>query len=125
MENEPKKIKILVADDEPTMRNALRRHLVENNFIVVEANNGKEALEKTANEQFDLIILDGNMPEMNGIDACKRLKSSPRTQNIPILFSTGTHINDVREGKVPADDYIEKPYTFNMLMVKIKELLRL
>ena len=124
MVSEAKK-KILIVDDEPNIRNSLRRALIENNFEVDEACDGIEAIAKAQVMIPDIIILDGRMPKMDGIEASKRLKGDPKTKDIPILFSTGTHVTDVLEGKVLADDYIVKPYGFEELYDKIKQLLHL
>ena len=118
-----KKIKVLIVDDEINMRRCLSRGFAEKDqFIIEEAGDGIEALEKVAKDKPDIIILDGRMPRLDGIETCKRLKQNPQTRDILIIFSTGTHAKDVKEGRIPADDYVIKPYEFSQLYEKIKQL---
>ena len=116
------KLKALIVDDEVNIRSALRRFLVAEGFIVFEASNGFEAIESVGQNKPDIIIMDGRMPQMDGLEACKRLKDNPETKDIPIIFSTGTHVEDVEEGRVAADDYMVKPYSPEEIYEKIIDL---
>lgn len=117
------KLRILLVDDEDKVRSACNRALSQKNFIIDEAINGMDALEKVAKNKPDIIILDGRMPVMDGIEASKHLKANPSTKDIPILFSTGTHIQEVLDGTAKVDDYIVKPYGIDELYQKILKLL--
>jgi two-component system response regulator MprA len=122
---ETKKLLILIVDDEIGIRKYLGRLLESKGFLTEEASNGAQALDKIAAQRPDLIIMDGCMPEMTGMEAIRILKKNSETENIPILFSTGTHAEEARDGKLPINDYIVKPYGFGDLYEKIKKILRL
>lgn len=115
--------RILIVDDDVTIRDILGLVLTEQNFIVEKAGNGKEALEKVDINKPDLIVLDGIMPVMDGFETYSRLKSNPETQNIPIIFCTATPIEEVIQRQIKADDYIEKPCTLKTFCEKIYKML--
>ncbi|MBN1522089.1 MAG: response regulator [Candidatus Aureabacteria bacterium] len=128
MTSENKKAtRVLVVDDEENARYILNLKLtMKKSFIVDEAENGKIALEKVAENKPDIIILDVMMPEMDGYECCKHLKENPETEDIPIIFLTAkTRTTDIIQGiRVGVDDYIMKPYDFEDLyerMMKIME----
>ena len=79
---------VLLAEDEPDVQLIARLSLKRAGFTVVTANNGREAIEKVAEAQPDVILLDWMMPEMDGFETCRHLKSDPATQAIPIIFLT-------------------------------------
>ena len=118
--------KILVVDDSPTMRriviNTLKRLGYTNS---VEAENGKDALAKLAGGGFDLVITDWNMPEMDGLDFIKALRSSGETKNIPVLMVTTRSVEqDVKDALLAgANNYIVKPFTPQVLKETIDQLL--
>lgn len=117
------KIKVLIVDDEASIRRSLIRFLTLKGFTVDEAKNGVEALDIVSQYKPDIIILDGRMPEMDGLEASRRLKANPETKNIPILFSTGTHAREAQLGMIPIDDYILKPYSLDTIYEKITKIL--
>ncbi|MCA1961896.1 MAG: PAS domain S-box protein [Desulfomonile sp.] len=118
--------KILNVDDDEAGRYAATRILQHDGFEVMEAATGKEAL-NAALEMPDLILLDVNLPDINGFEVCRRLKSNPATQSIPILHVSATYkdpnstVNGLEGG---ADGYLTLPVEPSVLLAHIKALLR-
>lgn len=115
---------ILLVDDEPRIADTLSFGLTENGYEVTVAYDGKIGYRMFRKGHFDLLVLDINMPGMNGYELCKRIRAEDT--NIPIIMLTalGT-IDDKIEGyDAGADDYILKPFEFRELMMKIRVLLR-
>ncbi|MYL61638.1 response regulator, partial [Virgibacillus halodenitrificans] len=107
METSPK---ILVVDDEERIRRLIRMYLEREDFIVEEAENGTDALELSLNNDYDVILLDIMMPEMDGIDVCKELRKEKSTPVI-MLTAKGEEANRVQGFEIGADDYIVKPFS--------------
>lgn len=109
--------KILVCDDELKIRETFRDYLSAKGFDVSLAENGKDAVQKVQNEEFDLIILDVMMPVMNGLEACKNIR---RITDTPILFLSALgEEKDILDGyKQGCDDYIVKPFPMSVLTQK-------
>jgi DNA-binding response OmpR family regulator len=86
----------------------------------------KKALKKLSNTIPDLIISDLIMPEMDGIEFCKEIKKDARTSHIPIIILTahGSHIDKVRGYEIGADDYVTKPFSSDLLLLRIENLLK-
>ncbi len=103
--------KILVADDEPDVRLLVRR-LLGKDYIVLEANDGKEAIDIARSQKPDLILMDLMMPEMDGYTACHRIKADQTTRVIPVVMLTavGHELNKKFAQEVGADGYITKPF---------------
>ncbi len=101
---------ILVVDDQTTVVRVLGR-MLSDMYIVHVATNGERAIEIAEEKQPDLILLDMVMPQMSGIEVCIRLKETPATQNIPVIFVTSMddRHNEARGFKAGAVDYITKP----------------
>lgn len=118
------KTKILVVDDEKDIVEVLKYNLTKEGYEVLTAHSGKQALQKASNS--DLIILDVMMPELDGIEVCKRLKSNPETARIPVVFLTAknTEIDEVLGLEIGAEDYIVKPVSIRKLLARIKTILR-
>ena len=123
MMNQPV-IRILVVDDESSIRRALRPPLVELGFQVAEASRGEEALQLLRPGAFDAVLLDVNMPGIGGIETLRRIRAlSPR---LPILMLT---VRDQEEEKVEAldlgaDDYVTKPFSTRELIARIRAAIR-
>ena len=118
--------KILVVDDEPNILKVLTERLKLNDYEVICASDGLEALEKAQNQSPDLIILDIMMPNMDGFEAGSKLKADDKTKSIPIivLSAKGDKNTIVKTmGKVCAKDYIVKPFRPEILLEKVKEIL--
>ncbi len=120
-----KDLKILFAEDSPTMRriimNSLQRIGLKD---VLEAENGADALEKLNGQTVDLVMTDWNMPEMNGEELVKKLRSDQKYEDTPILMITtrGMKEDVITAIKAGVNGYIVKPFTPDMLQKKIVEL---
>ncbi|MBC8171064.1 MAG: response regulator, partial [Anaerolineae bacterium] len=103
--------KILVVDDDIDSLKLIGLMLQRQGYEVIAANTGGQALARVHNDHPDLIILDVMMPDMNGYEVCKRLRTNPDTQSIPIImFTAKTLIDDKVAGfEAGADDYLTKP----------------
>ncbi|MBA2645352.1 MAG: diguanylate cyclase [Pyrinomonadaceae bacterium] len=118
---------ILVADDEPVNLSLIRRRLEWENYQIVTALDGSEAVEKAQSFLPDLIILDVMMPVLDGLQACRMLKEIPATREIPVIFlsaldNTDTKINGFSLG---ANDYISKPFRVEELIARVRVAIRL
>jgi DNA-binding response OmpR family regulator len=112
---------ILVVDDQPANLRSLEQ-ILGNSHRVTTAANGVEALEKTYRGQPDLILLDVDMPIMDGLSVCRKLKADPNTSMIPIIFvSALSRLEERLSGyRVGADDYVAKPYDVEELLAKVR-----
>jgi two-component system, sensor histidine kinase and response regulator len=117
---------ILVVDDQPINVQLLKRKLERESIRVFTATNGAEALEVTAKEKPDLILLDVMMPDMDGLEVCQRLQAQEDTRSIPIIFVTARTAKESKlEGlAVGAVDYITKPIDLDETMARVKTQLR-
>jgi CheY-like chemotaxis protein len=118
--------KILVVDDEPDLISTVRYRLEFSQCEVVTAMNGQEGLEKAASEKPDLILLDTNMPVMDGHETLARLKSDPDLKDIPVVMLTAlSEAKDIAAASAHGiKDYITKPFDFTELMEKITNILQ-
>jgi len=123
----PERRTILVADDSSANRDLLCEQLSNLGFWTEAANDGEEAIRVAQRLKPDLILMDIEMPVMNGHRACKRLKSDPATTDIPVLMMTGFDPRPERAKMVEAggDDLIVKPIPLRDLQVRVRALLRL
>ena len=121
-----KRSKILLVDDEIDTLLPLKRSLEVEDYIVVGAANGLEALIKAKTEIPDIILLDLMMPEMDGYEVCEKLKKDPVTKNIPVIILTAKDaVRDKVKGlDIGADDYVTKPFNLNELKARVKSVLR-
>lgn len=121
-----KDIKILLVDDEPDILEIVGYNLTAEGYQVITAENGLEALKKAKKHHPHLIILDVMMPEMDGIEACEKLRSIPELSDTIITFLTarGEDYSQVAGFEAGADDYITKPIKPKVLVSKVKALLR-
>lgn len=123
----PERRTILVVDDNGPSRDALGSMLSTLGFWTEAATNGAEALSAAKRLQPDLILMDVEMPQMNGHEACRRLKADPKTRDIPVLMMTGFDPRPERPKMVESggDDLIVKPIPMRDLQVRVRALLRL
>ena len=119
-------IKILLVDDEADILEIVGYNLASEGYQVITASNGVEAIEKGKKYKPQLIILDVMMPEMDGIEACEKLRGIPDLSNTIITFLTarGEDYSQVAGFDAGADDYITKPIKPKVLVSKVKALLR-
>ncbi len=120
------KPRILLVDDEAAQREVIAYNLAASGFDVVEAQDGEEAMLLVAEDRPDLIVLDWMMPNVSGIEVCRRLRADPATRSIPIIMlSARMDVPDrVRGLETGADDYVGKPYSMVELMARIQANLR-
>jgi two-component system, OmpR family, KDP operon response regulator KdpE len=114
---------ILVVDDEPQIRRVMRATLTAHGYAIVEARDGQEALEKMRSERPDLVILDVNMPVMDGLETCRAIRGG---SNVPVIMLTvrSAEKDKVRALDAGADDYIVKPFGIQELLARIRAALR-
>lgn len=121
-----KEKKILLVDDEPDFIEMMTERLEANNYRVIPARDGKEALEKVRQDKPDLIVLDIMIPEIDGFEVCRRLKIDKDYKDIPVLMLTVRFkAVDIKFGKaLGADAYLTKPVDSKILIYNIKRLLK-
>lgn len=117
------KSKVLVVDDEERIRRLIRMYLEREDFVIEEAENGKVALDLALNNDYDLILLDIMMPEMDGIEVCQELRKE-KTTPVIMLTAKGEEANRVQGLEVGADDYIVKPFSPREVILRAKAILR-
>ena len=117
-------MKLLIVEDEPNLLAILRKGLAENNNEVSVSMDGKTALEMINNYNFDVVVLDIMLPEINGIEVCRRVRASKNYVPILLLTALGTSENIVTGLNAGADDYLVKPFKFGELEARIQALYR-
>ena len=117
--------RILVADDEATIRKIIKLVLEQSRYEVVEASNGEEALTIISKNTFDLILLDIMLPRIDGYEVCEIVRLNPDYRNVKIIFLTakGREVEIAKGLALGADAYITKPFSNTELVAKVKELL--
>ena len=118
--------RILAVDDEPLILKGLRFSLEQDGYIVEEALDGQSALDMIQSTQYDLILLDVMLPDIDGLQVCTRLKRDPDTAGIPVIMLTarGDEIDKVLGLEMGADDYVVKPFSPKELMLRIQAVLK-
>jgi two-component system alkaline phosphatase synthesis response regulator PhoP len=119
------KKRILVVDDEKNIRDLLRFNLENEGYNVIEAKDGKEALEKVK-DNIDLVLLDLMLPEIDGLNVCKNIRNDEKIGNLPIIMLTAKSedIDRIIGLELGADDYVTKPFNTRELIARVKALLR-
>jgi DNA-binding response OmpR family regulator len=117
-------MRILVAEDDAPLADFLRQRLVQEQFAVQLASNGTEAQRLAANQAFDLVILDLNLPGAAGLEVLRSIRS--RKPDLPVMVMTGSSVVEerVRGLDAGADDYVAKPFAFAELAARIRAVLR-
>ncbi len=117
---------VLIVDDEDDILDLLRYNLERLGVSVIAARNGVEALDIIENKEFDLIVLDIMMPQLNGIEVCQHIRKYSRQKTVPILFLTARSEEEdyVLGLEAGADSYLSKTYGIDVIMSQIKALLR-
>jgi DNA-binding response OmpR family regulator len=121
----PVRAKILIVDDEPDCLSTIKYRLNHSGYEVITAVNGQEGLEKAQQENPDLILLDTNMPVMNGREMLKCLRKHPALKNTPVIMVTACcEMRDIAiASSYGISDYIAKPFDFTELVEKIQNAL--
>jgi two-component system alkaline phosphatase synthesis response regulator PhoP len=121
--NEHTGSRILLVEDEETLAIGLEYNLSEEGYIVVRAENGKQAVERFAAQEFDLIILDIMLPYFDGFEVAEKIRE--KAPQIPILILTARRgaIDRIHGLKIGADDYLTKPFNLQELLLRIKGML--
>ncbi|PGZ70065.1 DNA-binding response regulator [Priestia megaterium] len=120
MQNEQR---LLLVDDEDRIRRLLKMYLEKEGYIIEEAADGHEAIEKALHIDYDLIVLDLMMPGIDGIEVCKQIREKKATPII-MLTAKGEEVNRVQGFEVGTDDYIVKPFSPREVVLRVKALLR-
>ena len=115
--------KILVVDDEPPIRKLLRMGLTSQGYEVLDAPNGKAALELLAKKP-DLVILDLGLPDIDGLELLRRIRNLERSLPIVVLSSRGDEAGKVAALDLGADDYVTKPFGMQELLARLRAALR-
>ncbi len=118
--------KIFIIEDELDFLSTLRERLEFEGFVVATAVDGEEALRKIPEEKPDLILLDIMLPEMNGYQVCRELKSNPETETIPVVVVTAKSQESDKfwAKETGADDYVTKPFEMEELLQIIRDNLQ-
>lgn len=127
MKDSSRNYKILIVDDLPKNIMVLGNNLVSENYDIAYATSGKEAIEQTLKNNFDLILLDIMMPGIDGYETCKRILSNPKTAQVPIIFITAKNDYDsiVKGFDAGAKDYVTKPFNAKELLARVRTHLEL
>ena len=115
---------ILIADDEPEIRTLLRLYLENENYQIIEAENGKQALELLKKEHVDLCLLDIMMPEMDGFTLCKKIREKSSSIGIIMLSAKTQEMDKVNGLMLGADDYVTKPFSPSELVARVDAIHR-
>ncbi len=119
-------IKIVIADDDPDIRDVIKLTLSEENYEVIETANGEDALKAVLTKQPDIVLLDYHMPKMDGREVCKKIKGDILLSHLPVIMVTGSGDVDSKVGGIDAgaDDYIVKPFEPKELLARIRMVIR-
>ncbi|MGB6383282.1 MAG: response regulator [Syntrophobacteria bacterium] len=115
---------VLVVDDDSNIREVLHKFFTLKGYEVVLAANGEQALELAKCEMPKAILLDINMPGIDGMETCKRLRADEKTRLIPIILITAYGASKTEANDVGADDIIYKPFDMNDLSVRLQSVIR-
>ena len=116
-------VHVLVVDDEKALRDFVRRNLEVRNYLVETAANGLEALAKLQQQSFDLIILDLMMPNMDGLETTRRVRTNSRVPII-VLTALGEETDKIQAFEFGVDDYLTKPFGVGELLARVRAVLR-
>ncbi len=117
--------RILVADDSVTIQKVVELTFSREDFVLVQARSGEEAIRQAKEARPDLVLLDLVMPDMNGYDVCAALRTDPALRSVPIILLAGTFesFDHQRAVQVGANDFVTKPFESHVLVGKVKQLL--
>jgi two-component system phosphate regulon response regulator PhoB len=117
--------RVLLADDDPALRRLIGATLGSDDFELLQAIDGEEALGMAQREHPALVLLDVNMPQLDGFEVCRRLKADPSTADIKVVMLTarGADVDRLQARKLGADDYFSKPFSPVQLLNRVYALL--
>ncbi len=120
------KTRILLIEDDENITELVRYNLERSNYVVDTAMDGEEGLMRASEEAPDLILLDWMLPNLSGLEICRRLRRSPETANVPIIMLTARadEPDRIRGLETGADDYVTKPFSPKELIARIQAVLR-
>lgn len=116
--------RVLIVDDEPHILTLVSYHLVKEGFDVTTVEDGRSALELGQGQPFDFIVLDIMLPQLDGVEVCKRLRKAGIETPILMLSAKGEEFDKVLALELGADDYMTKPFSPRELLARIKAILR-
>lgn len=118
--------KLLVVDDQPEIVNLIRRMFEARGFDIISGKDGQEALDLTRSERPDLLLLDLDLPRIDGFEVCRQLKADEATKKIPVVMMTAAHVTTEaakRGVSTGADEYVAKPFLREVLVHNVERLL--
>jgi two-component system, OmpR family, phosphate regulon response regulator PhoB len=117
---------VLIVEDEPDIRNLVVHHLTRDGFRCRTAGTGAEALARVRAATPDLVVLDLMLPEMTGLEVCRRLRADPTTAGVPIIMLTAKtdEVDRIVGLEMGADDYVAKPFSPKELVARVRAVLR-
>jgi two-component system cell cycle response regulator DivK len=118
--------RVLVVEDQPDNRQIIRDMLASTDYEITEAENGEEALSAIAKVRPDLILMDIQLPVMDGYAATRRIKTDPALKSIPVIAVTSYALSgeEKKAREAGCDDYVPKPYSPRQLLAKIQQYLK-
>lgn len=118
--------KVLLVEDDRALAEVLEYNLRERGYEVIRCSDGQDALNQARSRIPDVILLDIMIPVMDGFEVCRRIRSSPGTENTPILMMTAKseEVDQIVGYRVGADDYVTKPFSVKVLLERVNSLLR-
>jgi len=118
--------RVLIVEDEPDIRDLVAFHLGREGYAVTTASTGTEALRQVAAARPDLVLLDLMLPEIDGLEVCRRLRRDPSAATLPIIMLTakGDEVDRIVGLEVGADDYVVKPFSPKELVARVRAVLR-
>lgn len=118
-------MKVLIVEDEHKIANSIKKGLDQESFTVDVAYNGTDGFDLAASENYDVIVLDLMLPDMDGLEICKKLRKEENIHTPILMLTAKGQLDDKIEGlNAGADDYLVKPFAFTELLARIKALLR-
>ena len=117
-------VKILVVDDEQRIREMIRKYAEYEGFAVDEACDGLEAVDKALKENYDLIVMDIMMPNLDGFSACREIRKTHETVPVILLSALGEEYDKIHGFDLGVDDYVVKPFSPKELMMRIHAILK-
>src|SRR5690349_8208778 len=118
--------RVLIVEDERDLSRVVAYNFQKEGFDVVVAFNGDQALRAVKEERFDLVLLDLMLPDISGIEVCKKLKASSQTAQIPVIMVTakGEEVDRIVGFELGADDYVVKPFSVREIILRARAILR-